>query len=33
LVIVREDDGVSGFFQGENFLLEVECDRHGGEIG
>ena len=33
LVIVREDDGISGFFQGENFLLEVECDRHGGEIG
>lgn len=30
LVVVGKDDGVSGFFEGENFLLEVEGGRHGG---
>ena len=28
LVVVGEDDGVSRFFKGEDFLLEVEGDGH-----
>ncbi len=28
LVIMGEDDGVPGLFQGEDFLLEIECSRH-----